>query len=90
MAQESDREPFLALDENSGMRDFRKLIVWQRSHGLALEAHRALHSARAPGAASARNQLVVRARTGEDSAPKDHELQGRALREKAKGGRPES
>ena len=39
------------------MRDFRKLIVWQRAHGLAVDAHRALHSARAPGAASARNQL---------------------------------
>ncbi len=39
------------------MRDFRKLIVWQRAHGLAVDAHRALQSARAPGAASARNQL---------------------------------
>ena len=39
------------------MRDFRKLIVWQRAHGLAIDAHRALHSARAPGAAAARSQL---------------------------------
>ena len=39
------------------MRDFRKLIVWRRAHGLAVNAHRALHSARAPGAAAARNQL---------------------------------
>jgi four helix bundle protein len=39
------------------MRDFRKLIVWRRAHGLALDAHRALSSMRASGAASARNQL---------------------------------
>lgn len=39
------------------MRDFRKLIVWQKSHGLSLDAHRALQSSRASGAASARAQL---------------------------------
>jgi four helix bundle protein len=39
------------------VRDFRKLIVWRRAHGLALDAHRALEAARATGAASARHQL---------------------------------
>ena len=31
--------------------------MWQRAHGLAVDTHRVLHSARAPGAASVRNQL---------------------------------
>ena len=39
------------------MRDFRKLIVWRKAHALAIDAHRALESTRAAGAASARNQL---------------------------------
>jgi four helix bundle protein len=43
--------------ETRPMRDFRKLIVWQKSHLLSLDAHRALQSARASGAASVRAQL---------------------------------
>ena len=39
------------------MRDFRKLIVWRRAHGLAVDAHRSLESTRGSGAASSRNQL---------------------------------
>jgi four helix bundle protein len=40
------------------MRDFRKLIVWQKSHALAVEAHRALGSRPIPGAAASRSQLL--------------------------------
>jgi four helix bundle protein len=39
------------------MRDFRKLIVWQKAHVLSLDTHRVLASARATGASTARNQL---------------------------------
>ena len=39
------------------MRDFRKLVVWQRAHVLALDTHRSLESTRATGAAATRNQL---------------------------------
>jgi four helix bundle protein len=40
------------------MRDFRKLIVWQKSHALAVEAHRALGGRPIPGAAASRSQLL--------------------------------
>ena len=40
------------------MRDFRKLIVWQKSHELALETHRALRAGCAHGPAASRNQLL--------------------------------
>jgi four helix bundle protein len=39
------------------MRDFRKLIVWQRAHGLALDTHRVLAGAHGRGASATRNQL---------------------------------
>ncbi|MCY7379140.1 MAG: four helix bundle protein [Gemmatimonadaceae bacterium] len=40
------------------MRDFRKLIVWQKAHALSVDAHRALLSRRSAGTATSRNQLL--------------------------------
>jgi four helix bundle protein len=40
------------------MRDFRKLIVWQKAHELAVETHRALRARPARGSAASRNQLL--------------------------------
>lgn len=40
------------------MRDFRKLIVWQKGHSLSIDAHRALDSRRRHGTAASRNQLL--------------------------------
>ena len=39
------------------MRDFQKLVIWQRAHRLAIDAHHALSSVREPGSAGTRNQL---------------------------------
>lgn len=41
-----------------GMRDFRKLIVWQKGHALSVHAHRLLGSRRGLGTAAARSQLL--------------------------------
>ena len=40
------------------MRDFRKLIVWQKAHALSIDAHRTLASRRRHGTAGSRNQLL--------------------------------
>lgn len=40
------------------MRDFRKLIVWQKGHALAVDVHRALGCRRGHGTAASRNQLL--------------------------------
>ncbi|CAN5886250.1 four helix bundle protein [soil metagenome] len=39
------------------MRDFKKLVIWQRSHRLAIESHHVLTGVREPGSAATRNQL---------------------------------
>ena len=39
------------------MRDFKKLIIWQRSHRLAIQTHHILTGVREPGSAATRNQL---------------------------------
>ena len=39
------------------MRDFQKLIIWQRAHRLAVDTHRVLSAVREPGSAATRNQL---------------------------------
>lgn len=39
------------------MRDFKKLIIWQRSHRLAIATHHILTGVREPGSAATRNQL---------------------------------
>ena len=39
------------------MRDFQKLIIWQRAHRLAVDTHRVLSAVREPGSATTRNQL---------------------------------
>lgn len=40
------------------VRDFRKLNVWQKAHGLALEAHRVLPALVVRGSGASRNQLL--------------------------------
>lgn len=44
-------------DEIELMRDFRKLIAWQKAHRLALDTHRAIDHARAMAPTHARTQL---------------------------------
>ena len=39
------------------MRDFKKLIIWQRAHHLAIRTHHILTGVREPGSAATRNQL---------------------------------
>jgi four helix bundle protein len=39
------------------MRDFKKLIIWQRSHRFAIETHHILTGVRESGSAATRNQL---------------------------------
>ena len=39
------------------MRDFQKLIIWQRAHRFAIATHRVLSAVREPGSAATRNQL---------------------------------
>ena len=44
--------------ERPFMRDFRKLIVWQKGHDLAVDAHRAVQARAGLGTAASRNQLM--------------------------------
>ena len=39
------------------VRDFKNLLIWQRAHRLAIDAHHALDAPRAAGSAATRNQL---------------------------------
>ena len=39
------------------VRDFKNLLIWQRAHRLAIDAHHALAAPRAAGSAATRNQL---------------------------------
>jgi four helix bundle protein len=40
------------------MRDFRKLIAWQKAHGLAIRSHQSLGARKGLGTAATRNQLL--------------------------------